>query len=228
MKSDCRLLYLVGGLGLGGLERQLYLLLRAMDRNLYRPQVVVWRFRSDDLYVPRIRELGVPLHFFPETRSTHRKIQTLRSIVRQLRPELIHSYSFYTNFAAWLATLELNRIVVGCARSDFFYERKISGALLGRLCARWPNVQIYNSFVGAKNSRNSLTLFAPRQVFVVPNGLDLTQFKKLPVPTNGRCRIVGIGSLVQIKRWDRLVSAAMHLKQIGADFTVEIAGRASP
>jgi glycosyltransferase involved in cell wall biosynthesis len=95
---------------------------------------------------------------------------------------------------------------------------------LGRLCARWPNVQIYNSFVGAKNSRNSLTLFAPRQVFVVCNGLDLVQFKKLPVPTNGRCRIVGIGSLVQIKRWDRLLSAAMQLKQTGIDFTVEIAG----
>ena len=45
-----------------------------------------------------------------------------------------------------------------------------------------------------------------------------------PLPTNVQPRIVGIGSLLKVKRWDRLIQSASHLKEIGLDFIVEIAG----
>ena len=47
-KVECRLLYLVGHLGSGGLERQLCYLLQAMDRKRYQPAVAVWSFREED------------------------------------------------------------------------------------------------------------------------------------------------------------------------------------
>ena len=58
----CRLLYLVGSLVLGGLERQLVLLLQAMDRTRYRPAVAVWDFDGADPFVRAVRALDVPLH----------------------------------------------------------------------------------------------------------------------------------------------------------------------
>ena len=65
----CRLLYLVGQLRTGGLERQLFYLLQAMDRERYRPAVAVWSC-CDDTYVAQIRNLGIPLHLSPRTFSS--------------------------------------------------------------------------------------------------------------------------------------------------------------
>jgi glycosyltransferase involved in cell wall biosynthesis len=109
-------------------------------------------------------------------------------------------------------------------RSDFVDDKASSGFFLGRLSARWPSKQIYNSFAAAEKARNFRTFFAPRQVFVVQNRLDLQRFRKIPLSTNGQVRILGVGSLLQYKRWDRLLRAALDLKQRGLHFLVEIAG----
>ena len=43
-----RILYLVGQLRAGVLERQLSYLLLAMDRQRYNPAVAVWNYNNDD------------------------------------------------------------------------------------------------------------------------------------------------------------------------------------
>ena len=60
-QMECRLLYLVGQLGLGGLERQLVYLIRSMDRGRYKPVVAVWSNSPDDLYARDLRALDVPV-----------------------------------------------------------------------------------------------------------------------------------------------------------------------
>jgi glycosyltransferase involved in cell wall biosynthesis len=195
-----------------------------MDRDRYRPELVVWNFHSDDTYVHSFQQIGVPLHSFPERRSAIGKLLALRRMVHQKRPDVIHSHTFYTNFAAWWACLGMKTIAVGAVRSNFTNDKKACGFLLGSLSARWPYAQIYNNLAGAEKARRSHGLFAPRQVFVVRNGLDLKQFGKSPLSANGRARIVGVGSLLQYKRWDRLLGAAAKLKKRGLDFLVEIAG----
>ena len=224
LRTKCHLLYVVGQLGAGGLERQLYLLLRTLDRDRYRPEVVVWNFLEDDTYVHALRDLAIPLHFFSGHHSRLAKLKAFRRLVLKLKPEVIHSYSFYTNFAAWWAAAGTKTIAVGGIRSDFSNDKKSSGIILGSLSARWPSNQIYNNFAAAEKAKNSRTLFAPRNVFVVPNGLDLQQFPKVPLLSNGQARILGVGSLLQYKRWDRLLTAALKLKQRGLQFVVEIAG----
>jgi glycosyltransferase involved in cell wall biosynthesis len=220
----CRLLYVIGQLGPGGAERQLYLLLKSMDRKAYFPHVAVWNFNPEDTYVSVIRDLGIPLHFFPATLNPVQKMLAFRRLVFELQPEVIHSYSFYTNVAAWWAALGRKIVAVGGMRSNFINDRQSCGILLGSLCARWPQHQIFNSFAAAETTRKSRTVFAPRWIFVVQNGLDLGQFPKTPLPRNGQARIVGVGSLLQYKRWDRLLKAAAALKQSGYDFRVDIVG----
>src|SRR5213594_590251 len=221
---NCRLLYLVGQLGPGGLERQLCYLLQSMDRERYRPEVVVWNFHSSDTYVSYIRSLGIQLHSFPDIFSATQKLSAFRRMVAQMQPEVIHSYTFYTNFAAWSASLGTRTVAIGAVRSNFTNDKKSCGFLLGSLSARWPQTQIYNSFASTEKARHSRTLFAPKQVFVVRNALDLRRFGNVPLTTNGQIRILGIGSLIPLKRWDRLLTAASDLKKRGLDFLVEIAG----
>lgn len=219
-----RLLYLIGQLGTGGSERQLYYLLQTLDRKRYRPEVVVWSFRDDDTYVSHIRKLGIPLHSFPKTLTATEKLLAFRRMILRMRPEVIHSYSFYTNFAAWWATLRTKTIAIGSSRGDFVSEKSESGPLLGRLSARWPRDQICNSFMAARTARRAHTPFAPRWITVVRNGVDLQNFRMVPYSTVDQVRILGVGSLLPYKRWDRLLRAASNLRQGDLDFRVEIAG----
>jgi glycosyltransferase involved in cell wall biosynthesis len=221
---SCRILYVVGQLGAGGLERQLCSLLQHINRDVYRPEVVVWNFRREDKYVAAIRSLNVPLHCFRQELSGIQKVFTLRRLVKCLRPELVHSYSFHTNVAVWWATLGTPIVPVGAVQSDFIHDMASCGFLLGRLSARWPRHQIYNNFAGAQNAHKSYSLFTPSRISVVWNGLDLKQFDDSPLPADGQVRILGVGSLLHLKRWDRLISAAASLKASGFDFLLEIAG----
>src|SRR5256885_16002497 len=88
-KVDCRLLYLIGELHTGGSEWQLYHLLRAMDRDRYKPAVAVWNYSESDFHLPLIRELSVPVYALPRNASRVTKLTSLRRLVKQLNPEVI-------------------------------------------------------------------------------------------------------------------------------------------
>jgi glycosyltransferase involved in cell wall biosynthesis len=59
---------------------------------------------------------------------------------------------------------------------------------------------------------------------VVLNGLDLEMFQRVPLATDGLVRILGVGSLLPVKRWDLLLIAAVELKRRGFDCLIRIAG----
>jgi glycosyltransferase involved in cell wall biosynthesis len=220
----CRILYLIGELHTGGAERQLCYLLRAMDRERYQPAVAVWNYRDEDFHVPQVQALGVPLHSFPQRASSLEKLTAFRRLVRQVQPEVIHSYSFYTNFAVQWATQGLKAIPMGSIRSDFAWAKRQCGPMLGRLSARWPSNQICNSMATVRRARSVRTCFVPARLSVVRNGIDLEQFRSIPVPTTQPIRILGIGYLLPVKRWDYLLVAAQKLKHLGLHFLVQIAG----
>ena len=219
-----RILYLVGQLGSGGLERQLYLLLQLMDRDRYRPEVVVWNFSEGDCYVEPIRTLGVPVIFFATGASPLAKLIALRRFVLQTQVEVIHSFTFYTNIAAWFASISTKSLALGSVRSNFTNDKITCGYILGRLDARWPRVQIYNNLTGARHANRSSGLFVPKRIFVVRNGLDLEQFTTVPLSCYGPVRIAAVGSLIRLKRWDRLLLAACNLVSRHLDFRLEFAG----
>jgi glycosyltransferase involved in cell wall biosynthesis len=223
---DCRILYVVRGL-LGGIERQLYYLLKTMDRQRYRPAVAIWDSAAidSDSYLPKLDGLSVPVFVLSSGVSRIAKIAELRRLIERLKPEVVHSHSFYTNFEAWCATLGGQCITIGSVRTDFHHCKKSRGLLLGRFSARWPRHQIFNSFAAAEQARNELTFFAPRQVFVIRNGIDFQHFTTTPPPNIQRTQIIAMGHLHPRKRWDRLLWAARDLKKKGLEFFVRVAGR---
>jgi len=95
---NCRLLYVVFNLG-GGIGRQLYYVLETMDRERYRPGVVIWKpAKRDSFYISKLKELAVPVFTFPPGVSGLAKIIQFRQLAKLVRAELVHSYSFFTNF----------------------------------------------------------------------------------------------------------------------------------
>jgi glycosyltransferase involved in cell wall biosynthesis len=135
-------------------------------------------------------------------------------MVNKIDPDIIHSYSFFTNFAAWWAALGTRKIAIGSVRSDFSYAMEDAGFAVGSLNARWPRSQIFNSVSAAQAARQASWLWRPAQLFIVRNGLDLERFHYMPLAQAGGT-IVGLGSLVPVKRWDRLLRAMAVLKRLG-------------
>lgn len=219
----CKLLYLIGELHTGGAERQLYYLLRAMDREKFQPAVVVWNFHENDCHVAEIRKLKVPVYALA-AKSSVAKLFEFRSLVRKIKPSIVHSYSFYTNFAAEWACQRLATIPIGSLRSDFVWAQAESGAIVGRLSARWPEVQVCNSYSAADSIRSTKSMFRPKRVAVVHNRLDLTRFIGRDMPKDTDPKMVGIGYLLPVKRWDRVISACHVIAQRGREFSLLIAG----
>lgn len=219
----CRILYVVGQLGLGGLERQLSYLLRAMDRSRYLPAVVVWNFSQNDAYVSRIQELNVPFYNISTQSSKVTKLREFRRLARQLSPEVVHSYSFYTNFAAWYAALGSDAIPIGSIRRDFVTERPAAGRILGSLSAYLPPSHICNSHAAKNTIESSSFVLRSAPLALVRNRLDIHQFVPKPLPQQ-RVTLLAVGSLYQEKRWDRLLNCIAALASRGLEFTVRHAG----
>jgi glycosyltransferase involved in cell wall biosynthesis len=220
--KPCRLLYLVGQLGLGGLELQLFYLLQAIDRQRYKPMVVVWNYREQDPYVPEIRALGVPVLPLENHRPRSEKLMAFRRLVFQFRPEVVHSYCFFTNWAAWWGTVGSAALAIGSIRNNFTVDRQDAGLVLGRICARWPRIQICNSSAAKQRAQSCFTPFKPKIMHVVRNGLALTRFIPKLYPRNA-C-LLAVGNLYARKRWDRLVRIVSLLSARGAQFHVRHVG----
>jgi glycosyltransferase involved in cell wall biosynthesis len=209
-----RLLYVVGQLALGGLERQLYYLLANLNHARYQPAVVVWNLNTNDKYYRDIEELKIPIYGFPAHWSPLSKLIALRALARQVAPEVIHSYTYYTNIAAWWAARGMGAIPIGSVRNDFTLDRQDAGIVLGRLCVRWPSGQIYNSFNAEREAKRSTSMmFRPRHIYVVTNGVDLDFFSPQSHPERGY--ILAVGNMYARKRWDRLIRAVALLASKG-------------
>ena len=221
-----RFLFLVGQLRAGGSERQVYYLVRGLQREALEPAVCVWNYKADDVYVARLKRLDIPVLALPQG-GRLQKMNAFRRIVHDLRPEVVHSYSFYTNFAAYYGARGTPARAIGSVRSDFLLDQRQLGPLVSRLNARWPRRQVFNSHNAFENVRHSGGFFVPAQCCVVRNGIDLDTFRPLSLSSGAVPRILGVGSLIRVKRWDRLVEAAAVLKARGAAFSVEIIGEGS-
>lgn len=224
MPTRCRLLYVVGQLSLGGLERQLYYLLANLDHGLYCPGVVVWNLNHNDRYYKDINTLNIPLYGFSPEWSPLSKLKALRILVRQLKPEVIHSYGVHTNFAAYYAAWGTKTLAIGSLRSEYNPQKRRSG-VRRILNARWPTCHIINNTPSAGGLNCTSRLFMPRRLFLVRNALDLNLFKCMNEATKKRDYVAAIGSLSPVKRWDRLLKIIGSLRSVvGENIRFQIAG----
>jgi len=213
--GGCRLLYVIGQLSLGGSERQLFYLLANLDRRRYRPGLVVWNYSPQEKYCLDIGALKVPIYGLPTEWSPISKLRGFRKVAQMLAPEVVHSYGFYTNFAAYYAARGAGALAVGSLRSDMARSMKSGGMFRGALNSRWPNCHISNSAVCAEAARRYSSFFVPKQYVVVRNGLDLNVFRTSGDTPANSAYVASVGSLLPVKRWDRLLKAIQKVMDLG-------------
>ena len=115
-------------------------------------------------------------------------------------------------------------MALGSVRQEFAEARKESGPILGRLSARWPRYQISNSAFVAEAIRSANGPWSPLHIRVVRNGIDLERFAYSNWSASGKPSIVGVGSLLPLKRWDRILRVVRQVRSQGIDCSLTIAG----
>src|SRR2546428_417329 len=106
-----RVAYVIGELGKGGAEYQLYELLRHLDRRRFAPGVFV--LAPGGWWVEPIRALGVPVEEIPRRGPADvRRLTRLRASLRRFAPHLLHAILWSGNSYGRLAALGLGIPVV--------------------------------------------------------------------------------------------------------------------
>src|SRR4030095_7705054 len=99
--------------------------------------------------------------------SSYSKIYDLTLLARKLSPEVVHSYCFFTNFAAFWAAKAAGAIAVGSVRGENDLNLSKRRPHLGRLSASLPFEQISTSHAAAKQAVSNEKWFKPRKMTVV-------------------------------------------------------------
>jgi len=214
-----KILYVAGELTGGGYQRQLHLLLSKLDRNKISPSLVVWNYDDIQPFADDMKGLNIPLYSVSRQGGRIERQMSLKQIVRDVQPQYMHSYTFYTNFPTWLAARSSGiKGIIGSFQNDYWSEVESVGPLFGRLCAFFPRSIIANSQAAANSVHNHKTFFRPRQVWVVSNGVNTDTFRpnlsQAVLEKNSQVKLLGVGRLTAQKRWEWLLFLLSELNHL--------------
>jgi len=165
-----RVAYVIGGLGKGGAEYQLYELLRHLDRRRFAPGVFV--LAPGGWWVEPIRALGVPVEEIPRRGPADvRRLARLRASLRRFAPHLLHAILWSGNSYGRLAALGLGIPVVIAAERVVTPYRGWQ-VMVERALDRVTDGYLVNceAIAAWQVERKRL----PREkIEVIPNGIDL-------------------------------------------------------
>ncbi|HEX9639345.1 MAG TPA: glycosyltransferase [Acidobacteriota bacterium] len=165
-----RLLFLIGQLGFGGSERQLYLLLKHLDRGRFEPHVVVFNPSSNLAYDQVLLNYGVRIYNIPErTKSIAGRLWYLVRTMRRVQPDLVHSWTAHDNayagIAGWLAGIPVRW---GSVRSSIFSNE---GLVLPPLYRYLSLYSVSRMVVNSESLGSELLAkgYPARRILILPN-----------------------------------------------------------
>jgi glycosyltransferase involved in cell wall biosynthesis len=169
-KKPLGLAFIVGQLGLGGAEQQLYYLLSCLDRSRFCPIVISLGARADEYWAQPIKSLGIPLwHIGRSLGYAGRAIQ-IATLLRSKKIQVVHGWVFHANpYAAMAGRLAGVPLRLGSIRGS--YEGIPRDKLVRWMGYRGLDILITNSAIAAAQVckfRRTRAL-----VRVVPNGIHI-------------------------------------------------------
>ncbi len=180
MDEPRAVLHVVDCLNVGGTERQLFELLRRLDRRKWRPLVACFKAKGELL--PKLRELGIePIEFKlpaslprPETLL---QIARMARLCRREKVRIVHAHDFYSNLIG-VAAAGLARVRAIASRRDLAHWLSPVQRRGLKLALRFADCVIANSAAVGELAVATESL-AREKLRVVPNGIDVAAFDAL-------------------------------------------------
>jgi glycosyltransferase involved in cell wall biosynthesis len=194
--------YIIAALVSGGAERQLWLLLRELDRQRFAPHLLAY---VDGRWRGRFESLDIPVEVVGRRGRIEEVVATWRRL-RQIRPVIVHTYGHTANYVGRVAAIAARvPFIVASERSSPAAKRRYA-TIADRLLAPFTSHLVTNSEHAARSYVQRRILPAAK-VSAIKNGVD-------PAPGDPRLagrRLVTLTDFRPVKNHVPLLGALEHL-----------------
>jgi glycosyltransferase involved in cell wall biosynthesis len=215
--------HLIGQLGRGGTEKQLFSTAAGLQRRGWHQTVIA--FDTGGMWVPLLKDAGIPVFVVPRDGLKLRRLWRLWRLVRREKPEILLSWSSYV--AAYARLLRgvgpLRRVYnlrEDVSRDCDRPERKRSLRLAAAGMEAADHV--------VSNSQRNLDLARQHGIRLPPSSvifnLVVARGGAQPAASISCPRIGAVGSLIPSKNYDVLLLALGTLAAAGLQFELSLAG----
>jgi glycosyltransferase involved in cell wall biosynthesis len=230
-RARWRVAYVIGELGKGGAEYQLYELLRGLDGTRFEAEV--FALATGGHWAAPIRDLGVPVHEMAAAGSADvGRLRRLRAALRAFDPHVLHTVLWSGNSYGRLAAIGLRIPVVITAERNVI-ARPAWQVAIERFLDRWTDLYLVNSRAIATGLVRHERLPATK-MRVVYNGIDLARVPPFVLDRAaargsagfdpGRRLVAQVGRLEPQKDYPTFLAAAARVVAELADVDVVLAG----
>jgi glycosyltransferase involved in cell wall biosynthesis len=179
MAEPVAVLHLVDCLNVGGTERQLFELLRRLDRTRFRPLIAC--FKSGGELHPHLCEMGLPPIEFPLRGSlaqanTAVQVTRMALLCKRRNVRILHAHDFYSNVVG-VAAAQLAGARAIASRRDLAHWLGATQRQALRLVCRMADAVIANATAVATQTAREFGVAGDR-LRVVPNGIDVAHFDR--------------------------------------------------
>ncbi|SNS23371.1 Glycosyltransferase involved in cell wall bisynthesis [Belliella buryatensis] len=211
-----KIIFTVGQLGNGGLERQLYYLTKDLILNKIDVSCVCWNLEEDSFYFEKFKNLlKDDLYILDQSQKSLKKVLSLRKIIKKTNPDIVISFTSFVNAATFLSTLGLRCDVIGSLRTSA--DRYIKdGGLKSFFNILFPRKILVNSRVAKKELEKKLIFRCFSKIQFYGNSVDLKKFS-LTDQNIFKEYSISVGNIREAKRIDRLILLFNKLREINLE-----------
>jgi glycosyltransferase involved in cell wall biosynthesis len=189
-----KICYLIGQLGKGGAEKQLYELVKGINRKVFDPVVI--SLNQGGYWGGEIRKLNIRLIELQRKRSFEfARLFKLIKILKAEKPDIVHTYMFAANsYGRIAAIIDRVPVIIASERNlvEIGKDKNKFDIYIDKLLAPFSQGIICNSDKASKSLVEKYS-FNGSKVFTVHNGIDASPVRN---GISNRIKIIGtVGSL---------------------------------
>ena len=164
-----KILYVIGQLGIGGAEKQLYYLVRGLDRRRFRPLVL--SLSAGGYWANALREEGVEVIELERKKNVEiaRQLRVIDTI-RRLRPSIVHTYLSSANSYGRIAAVLCGVPILIASERSYFLPASRFIRFMDSQLSRFTSVIICNTKANRRFLRENHRLHS--ETMTIYNGIQ--------------------------------------------------------